>query len=178
MSKTCHICSFWQVVERFKPNSFSRPVPLEGCSLGTCLTVEESHCDKFAPLPSVALSVRQPYAHLIVAGLKDVENRSRRTHYRGPVLIHASAFTMSRAAWMNFVDWAFSNSLKNIVTDHPTLMFRGGIIGVADIVDCVSESDSPWFNGPWGWKLANARPLPFKACKGALGFFKVDYASL
>jgi hypothetical protein len=37
-----------------------------------------------------ALSVRQPYAWLIVAGLKDVENRSRRLRHRGPLLIHAS----------------------------------------------------------------------------------------
>ena len=36
-----------------------------------------------------ALSVRQPWAELIVAGLKDVENRTWRTDYRGPVLIHA-----------------------------------------------------------------------------------------
>ncbi len=36
-----------------------------------------------------ALSVHQPWAWLIVAGFKHIENRSRRTHYRGPVLIHA-----------------------------------------------------------------------------------------
>ena len=41
----------------------------------------------FAELP--ALSVRQPWAWLIVSGLKDVENRPRRTHYRGSLLIHA-----------------------------------------------------------------------------------------
>lgn len=37
-----------------------------------------------------ALSVRQPYAWLIVNGIKDIENRTWRTGYRGPVLIHAS----------------------------------------------------------------------------------------
>lgn len=36
------------------------------------------------------ISVRQPYATLIVAGVKDVENRSWNTEYRGRVLIHAS----------------------------------------------------------------------------------------
>ena len=36
-----------------------------------------------------ALSVRQPLAWLIASGFKDVENRGKRTHYRGPVLIHA-----------------------------------------------------------------------------------------
>jgi hypothetical protein len=36
-----------------------------------------------------ALSVRQPWAWLIVNGLKDIENRPRRTLHRGPLLIHA-----------------------------------------------------------------------------------------
>jgi hypothetical protein len=37
-----------------------------------------------------ALSIRQPWASLIVAGYKDIENRSWRTSYRGPVLIHSA----------------------------------------------------------------------------------------
>lgn len=37
-----------------------------------------------------ALSIRQPWAWLIVNGFKDIENRSWHTKYRGPVLIHAS----------------------------------------------------------------------------------------
>ena len=35
------------------------------------------------------LTVRQPWAWAIVAGLKSIENRSRRTTHRGPLLIHA-----------------------------------------------------------------------------------------
>jgi len=36
------------------------------------------------------LSVRQPWATPIVGRIKDVENRTWRTNYRGPVLVHAS----------------------------------------------------------------------------------------
>jgi hypothetical protein len=36
------------------------------------------------------LSIRQPWAWLIIAGHKDVENRSWTTTYRGPLLIHAA----------------------------------------------------------------------------------------
>jgi ASCH domain len=36
------------------------------------------------------ISIRQPWAGLIVSGLKDVENRTWPTRYRGPILIHAS----------------------------------------------------------------------------------------
>lgn len=35
------------------------------------------------------LSVRQPWAHLILNGPKDVENRIWAPAYRGPLLIHA-----------------------------------------------------------------------------------------
>jgi ASCH domain len=38
-----------------------------------------------------ALSVRQPWALLIVNGLKGVENRPRRAHHRGPLLIHTAS---------------------------------------------------------------------------------------
>jgi hypothetical protein len=36
------------------------------------------------------ISIRQPWASLIVSGIKDIENRTWPTRYRGPVLIHAS----------------------------------------------------------------------------------------
>jgi len=38
-----------------------------------------------------ALSIKQPWAYLIANGIKDVENRTWQTKYRGWVLIHASA---------------------------------------------------------------------------------------
>lgn len=49
---------------------------------------------------------------------------------------------------------------------------RGGFIGTAEIVDCVSRSDSPWFFGPYGFVLRNAEPIPFHPCRGALGFWR------
>lgn len=52
---------------------------------------------------------------------------------------------------------------------------RGAIIGEVDIVDCVTESKSPWFTGPYGFVLAN--PVAYKVpvpCKGKLGFFTPD----
>jgi hypothetical protein len=37
-----------------------------------------------------ALTIRQPWAWLIVHGHKDLENRTWCTSYRGPLLIHAA----------------------------------------------------------------------------------------
>jgi hypothetical protein len=55
---------------------------------------------------------------------------------------------------------------------------RGGIVGVAEIVDCVSSSTSPWFVGEYGFLIRNARPLPYVPCRGALGFFRPELPEL
>lgn len=49
----------------------------------------------------------------------------------------------------------------------------GGIIGVAEIVDCVTSHPSPWFTGPYGFVFKNPIRLPFVAYKGKLRFFRV-----
>ena len=116
----------------------------------------------------IALSIRQPWAELIVRGVKDIENRTWRTHYRGPVLIHASLkyeHDISDAAR------DYCDRLRN----NGVLFACGGIIGVAEIVDCVTSYPSPWFEGPFGFVLANARPLPFRPLSGRLNLFEVDY---
>jgi len=114
-----------------------------------------------------ALAIRQPYAWLVVNGIKDIENRSRRTHYRGKVLIHASLS----------VDLLFEDSMAELIAragiELPDSYVTGGIVGVAEIVGCERRHGSEWKNpSSWGWILANASPLPFRTCKGALGFFR------
>lgn len=37
-----------------------------------------------------AITIKQPWASLIAAGLKDIENRTWKTNFRGRVLIHAA----------------------------------------------------------------------------------------
>ena len=44
----------------------------------------------------IALTIRQPYADRIVRGVKTIENRSRFTHVRGLVLIHAGGLIHDR----------------------------------------------------------------------------------
>lgn len=115
-----------------------------------------------------ALSIRQPYAWLIVNGHKDIENRTWRTPFRGRVLIHAGITYPKRDYAEDFV------SHTRYYGSYPEReQMIGGIVGVATIIDCVSHSDSRWFNGPYGFVLANAKPLPFVPCKGALSFFNV-----
>lgn len=120
-----------------------------------------------------ALSIRQPWAWLIVNGYKDVENRVWKTHVRGRVLIHASA-SCSLSEYKLVQE--FVRRIRPDITVPPFGYFsRGGIVGEAEIVDCVSESNSPWFFGPYAFVLRNAKPLPFKPYRGALKFFNVEY---
>lgn len=118
-----------------------------------------------------ALSIRQPWADAIIWHGKDVENRSWRTDFRGPVLIHAAkAWGPQERADLAFVEDMTATKLEDV--DRPLL---GGIVGQAEIVDCVEEMESRWFFGRYGFVLRNAEPLPFQPCKGRLGFFTPDF---
>lgn len=116
-----------------------------------------------------ALSIRQPYAWLIVNGHKDIENRTWRTQFRGRVLIHAG---------INYPKRDYADDLEDYPDQYGGSYpareeMIGGIVGVATITGCVDRSTSKWFMGPYGFTLTDAKPLPFIACKGALSFFDV-----
>ena len=99
-----------------------------------------------------ALSIKQPYPHHIFHDGKDVENRDWPTRGRGWFIIHAGVS-------------------KTELADSQMGLPRGGIVGMARIVDCVTKMDSPWFFGKYGFVLADAFPVPLIPCKGQLGFF-------
>src|SRR5690606_20923045 len=122
-----------------------------------------------------ALSVRQPWAWLIASGHKDIENRSWPTRYRGRMLIHASK-GMTRKEYDDVLEFLITYCLHDAAKALPKFheLDRGGIVGTVDIVDCVSDSDSPWFFGKHGFVLQNQEALPFRECKGALGFFEIE----
>ena len=115
-----------------------------------------------------ALSIRQPWAWLIVYCGKDIENRTWRTNVRGTILVHASK-GMTRREYDEVRLYSFMPQLPPFEA-----LQRGGIIGTVDIVDCVTDHDSPWFFGPVGFVLRNPRALDFRPCVGQLGFFEVS----
>jgi len=111
-----------------------------------------------------ALSVKQPWAWAIIHGGKTIENRSRRTHFRGTIAIHASAQPRR--------EWEFPTRAASPPSEDEWVL--GAIIGFADLVDCVEQHRSEWFGGPFGYVLAKPRPLQTPVpCKGALGFWNV-----
>jgi hypothetical protein len=123
-----------------------------------------------------ALSIRQPWAWLILHAQKDIENRTWATKFRGPVLIHASQ-TMTKADYEACE--IFCQGLEGYgpwwLPHFDACREKcGGIVGQVEIVDCVNHSDSCWFTGPVGFVLAKPSVLPFRPMKGRLGFFNVE----
>jgi hypothetical protein len=99
-----------------------------------------------------ALSIKQPYPHYIFHDGKDVENRDWPTKGRGWFIVHAGVS-------------------KTELADSQMDLPRGGIVGMARIVDCVTAMDSQWFFGKYGFVLRDAFPVDLIPCRGKLGFF-------
>lgn len=117
-----------------------------------------------------ALSIKQPWAWLILHAGKDIENRYWPARLRGLIAIHAS----SKLDYMEYVvckAFLAERGLKVELPPHRELV-TGAILGTVEIVDCVQYSKSPWFVGKFGFVMKDAKPLPVPiACKGRLGFW-------
>ena len=110
---------------------------------------------KIAGLP--VLSVRQPYASALVEGHrrtlgKRCENRSRRTRYRGWMVVLAS----KRKYKPYQIPKVFQPHLP---TETPT----GVIVGLIKVSGCrpVEADDSFWRTGPWCWETSHSVPFDF-----------------
>lgn len=122
----------------------------------------------------IALSILQPWAWLIVNGHKDIENRTWPTMRRGEFLVHAGKrWGREQREDLQYVRDEFPQ------IELPESFDLGGIVGAARIVECVSDSFSQWFNGPFGFVLEGGRAIPrFVPWKGQLGFFHVPASAL
>ena len=106
------------------------------------------------------LTVKQPWASLIVEGIKDIENRTWKTNYRGRILIHSSKMSEKGLPCevLNSMQYSIvftANSLNALVGEN------GVILGSVEIVDCVLNHPSIWAEvGKYNWVLAN--PIKFE----------------
>jgi hypothetical protein len=105
------------------------------------------------------LTVRQPYASLIIYGGKEVENRSQPTRFRGRLYIHAGA--------------AMHEDAPNLELEPAMQLTRRAIIGYVQLIDCVRNSRSQWAEpGMWHWLLADPVPLARRIpAQGKLGLW-------
>ncbi len=129
------------------------------------------------------LTLTQPWATLMALGLKRIETRSWRTHYRGPLAIHAAKGFPPQARRLTDEE-RFRGQL-------PADLPFGAILCTVELVDCQpTESVAPGLVGPerlygdytfgrWAWLFRpdSLRVLeaPISA-RGALGLW--DCAAL
>ncbi len=121
-----------------------------------------------------AISIRQPWAHMIIEGWKPIENRTWYTKFRGDIQIHA-AKGCTNAEYNEAV--AFVRGFNKVLAAGiPPLdrLDRGGIIGIVRLTDCVKKHASPFFVGPFGFVLEKPYPYPFRPMRGMLGIFNVN----
>lgn len=84
------------------------------------------------------ITVYQPHAFAIVAGIKRFETRTRQTSIRGRVGIHAGLKDFDAVT----KGYPEECKAKIVAMQHESpfadrVLFRGGIIGTVEIVDCV-----------------------------------------
>jgi len=121
------------------------------------------------------LSVKNPWAWLICAGYKDVENRTWKTNYRGKILIHTSK--------TNRYDCEGNKEsliLHKIIKREDFDKFKNiesAIIGECIIVDCVKNYNSVWAEKDvWNWIIKDAKlyDKPIENIKGKLGVWNYE----
>lgn len=123
-----------------------------------------------------ALSVRQPWAHLIASGEKSIEVRSWQTDYRGKLLICSSQ------AEKNYFFEIASELAQS--PDEVLLMPYGVTFCTVDLVDIRPLRDSDRDDalleddfdaqGQFAWVLENPVPVRFNKVFGKLKIFEVD----
>lgn len=120
-----------------------------------------------------ALSIKQPLAQLIIMGAKDVENRSRRTSFRGRFAVHVS---LKPANYEDVDIKAFPPDLREPVKlAWERNAFAGRVIGTVEL-DCIRDSNSIWaIDDYWRWGLRDPRPvLTFQTGKRPARLVGVD----
>ena len=127
-----------------------------------------------------ALSIKQPWAALVVQGLKTIEVRRWATARRGTILIHAARVPDRR-------DEAWRHVPSNV---YELAQLHGGIIGSVELIDCTAYrelagfkvdqsahlNELSWFEPPvlYGFRFAEPKIEPFRAYPGWFRFFKIE----
>lgn len=125
------------------------------------------------------LSLTQPWASLMAAGVKRIETRSWATRYRGPLAIHAAKGQPPAARELELISYP-------ILTAEPHPLPRGAIVAVVRLVDCVRTEDirrtlgdaeltfGDYSDGRYAWVTDRVSRLtsPIR-CGGALGLWSI-----
>ena len=134
--------------------------------------------------PLTVITLWQPWATLLIKGVKIHETRSWYTSHRGKILIHAAKRKIN---WCEIQ----LNLLEEIYPDITEWEYPlGAIVGEMELVDCrqcgavrvpVSESDrltGDWSDGRFAWEMRNVKPLLIPNVKGKQGLWKYEPSTI
>ncbi len=124
------------------------------------------------------ITIKQPYASLICEGIKDIENRSWPTKYRGSILIHAALKPVKLTFEMPGQATAQEITMSSFLNSAEENNLFGCIIGSVYITDCVKGHNSKWaIKDNYHWVLAYPILFPEPIyTKGKLSFW--DYPNI
>ena len=118
-----------------------------------------------------ALSVRQPWAHLIASGEKSIEVRSWGTAYRGPLLIVASGTVERFEATARGLDpRALARCCAVCVVNVDTVRPLRGADWPAANLGPAEDADP---DGGFAWVLSNPRAVENVPIRGKLSLYTV-----
>lgn len=114
------------------------------------------------------LSLKQPFAELVVSGRKTIELRKWNTRFRGEFLVHASQAVDQQA----MDAFGFSDLPRGCIVGKAMLKdVKKYVSGDELVVDREKHLASlEW--GTYGFVLEHAERLPLTPCKGKLGFWE------
>ena len=123
------------------------------------------------------LSVRQPWANLIVHGIKDIENRTWKTNYRGRIYIHAPSLSVKlyKICHNEIDNSIFCRNYENNYEYLFDQLLFSAIIGTVEIINCIRDSKSTWADPDcWHWTLKNPELFkePILNVKGKLSLWE------
>jgi len=125
----------------------------------------------------LTLSIRQPWAYLVVNSHKDIENRTWTCEYRGSILIHASKSQVKQE--YEAAEQFIGDRQLGILIPPLEHLPIGGIVGIADLIGITTDSNSPWaIAGQHHWQIEHARALDFHPCKGQQGLFPAQHPQI
>jgi hypothetical protein len=114
-----------------------------------------------------AITVKQPWASLLIGGEQSHETRSWQTQYRGLLLIHA-------ANRPSMYRRRLARDPRRAALFAAEPVPCGCVLGFAVLADCV-PAEALDHAGSWAWRLERPTQLsqPFPV-RGALGLFEVN----
>jgi hypothetical protein len=117
------------------------------------------------------LTVKNPWAWLIMHGGKDVENRTWPTSDRGRIAIHASKTPVKFKIADPYMPTAEEIDFAYLLNESEEK--NGNILGLVTLTDCIRDSTSTWAEpGLWHWVLKDPRPCKPIPVKGSLGLWE------